>query len=147
MPLFAPQVAYGFGRESCQLAISSSPGDLNTFRFPSIHFSQHLPSAIKESLLPLRFSSTTISLSLQTAEKRLLMSGQTIRFLTSDEKMSSLGKHARTDERMEGDPNAFLSVLINGNCFQVNILRHPLSVRWVLMHDAVLVPGQICSRR
>lgn len=46
------------------------------------------------------------------------MSGQRIRFLTSAEKKSSLGKESRMDERMEGDPNAFISVLINGNCFQ-----------------------------
>ncbi|KAF6222030.1 hypothetical protein HO133_001998 [Letharia lupina] len=46
------------------------------------------------------------------------MSGQKIRFLTSAEKMSSLGKHSRIDERMEGDPNAFVSVLIDGDCFQ-----------------------------
>ncbi|CAD6591211.1 MAG: hypothetical protein ASARMPRED_005263 [Alectoria sarmentosa] len=46
------------------------------------------------------------------------MSPRKIRFLTSAEKMSSLGKHSRDDERMEGDPNAFVSVLINGNCFQ-----------------------------
>ena len=47
------------------------------------------------------------------------MSGKKVRFLTSAEKMSSPGKHSREDERMEGDPNAFISVLINGNYFQV----------------------------
>lgn len=51
------------------------------------------------------------------------MSKQRIRFLTSAEKMSSLGKHSRVDDRMEGDPNAFISVLINGNCFQVSFLQ------------------------
>ena len=71
------------------------------------------------------------------------MSGHKIRFLTSAEKMSSLGKHPRTDERIEGDPNAFISVLINGNCFQVKLPRHPLNVRYVLMPDSTLVSGQI----
>ena len=51
------------------------------------------------------------------------MSGRKIRFLTSAEKMSNLGKHPRPDERVEGDmeidPNGFVSVIINGNCFQV----------------------------
>ncbi len=75
------------------------------------------------------------------------MSGQRIRFLTSDEKMSSLGKHSRADERMEGDPNAFISVLINGDCFQVKLPRYPLNVRWALMPDAILVPGQIRLQR
>ncbi len=50
------------------------------------------------------------------------MSGPKSRFLTSSEK-TSLGKHPRFNERMEGDPNGFISVLINGNCFQVKILR------------------------
>ena len=55
------------------------------------------------------------------------MSEQKIRFLTSAEKMSSLGKHSRVDDRMEGDPNAFISVLINGNCFQVKFSRDSIS--------------------
>ena len=57
------------------------------------------------------------------------MYGNKIRFLTSAEKKSHLGKHSRINERMEGDPNAFVSVLINGNCFQVKLWRHPLRVR------------------
>ena len=56
------------------------------------------------------------------------MYGNKIRFLTSAEKKSHLGKHSRINERMEGDPNAFVSVLINGNCFQVKLWRHPLRV-------------------
>ena len=51
------------------------------------------------------------------------MAERKIRFLTSAEKKSSLGKHTRYEDRMEGDPNAFISVLINGNCFQVSIQR------------------------
>lgn len=68
------------------------------------------------------------------------MSGQRIRFLTSAEKKSSLGKESRMDERVEGDPNAFISVLINGNCFQVKLSRDPSSVMWVLMQSDILVP-------
>ena len=79
------------------------------------------------------------------------MSERKIRFLTSAEKMSNLGKHSRTDERMEGDmeidPNGFVSVLINGNCFQVELSRHLSRVRWMLISSASLVPGQICIRR
>ena len=75
------------------------------------------------------------------------MSGHRIRFLTSVEKMSSLGKHSRTDDRMEGDPNAFISVLINGNCFQVKLPWHPSNVRLVLTRDSILVPGQIRLQR
>ena len=71
------------------------------------------------------------------------MPEQNIRFLTSVEKMSSLGKHSRDDERMEGDPNAFISVLVNGNCFQVKLLERLLSMRWVLMPCVVLVPRRI----
>lgn len=57
------------------------------------------------------------------------MSEQKIRYLTSAEKVSSLGGHIRGEERMEGDPNAFISVLIDGNCFQVKFLGRPSCVR------------------
>ena len=52
------------------------------------------------------------------------MAAHKFRFLTTAEKVSSLGKHSRIDERMEGDPFGFVSVLINGNCFQVRLQDH-----------------------
>lgn len=68
---------------------------------------------------------------------------QNIQFLTSREKMSSLGKHQRVGDRMEGDPNAFISVLINGNCFQVLFSGDVLDARWSLMLSATLVSRQL----
>ena len=61
----------------------------------------------------------------QIVEKhQATMSGKKIRFLSSSEKMTSLGKRSRIDERLEGDPNGFISVLIDGNCFQVSSQRN-----------------------
>ena len=54
--------------------------------------------------------------------------GQRIRFLTSAEKKTTLGKRSRFEERLEGDPNAFASVLIDGNRFQVGPLKQALRV-------------------
>ncbi len=67
-----------------------------------------------------------ISSTIKISQASTLMSGPKSRFLTSSEK-TSLGKHPRFNERMEGDPNGFISVLINGNCFQVNTPRDTLS--------------------
>ena len=72
------------------------------------------------------------------------MDGQNIRFLTSAEKKTTLGKRSRFDERLEGDPNAFISVLIDGNCFQVGLLKQSLRVNCELMPSATLVFGQVC---
>ena len=69
------------------------------------------------------------------------MDGQNIRFLTSAEKKTKLGKRSRFDERLEGDPNAFISVLIDGNCFQVNLLTQSLPVDCELTPSATLVFG------
>lgn len=65
--------------------------------------------------------------------------GQKIRFLTSAEKKTALGKHSRFDERPQGDPNAFVSVLINGNCFQVGLVKQSLQVNFELMLSTTLV--------
>ena len=72
------------------------------------------------------------------------MDGQNIRFLTSAEKKTTLGKRSRFDERLEGDPNAFASVLIDGNCFQVGLLKQSFRVNCELMPSATLVFGQVC---
>ena len=72
------------------------------------------------------------------------MDGQNVRFLTSAEKKTTLGKRSRFDERLEGDPSAFLSVIIDGNCFQVGLLEQSLRIDCELMPGATLVPGQVC---
>ena len=69
---------------------------------------------------------------------------QNIRFLTADEKKTSLGKHPRLDEPIEDDPSAFISVLINGDCFQVQPLDYSSNIRRMLMVSARKVSGQIC---
>ena len=75
------------------------------------------------------------------SEASVPMDGQTIRFLTSAEKKSTLGKHSRFDERLQGDPNAFVSVLINGNCFQVGLVKQFLRMNFELMSSTTLVSG------
>ena len=69
------------------------------------------------------------------------MDGHRIRFLTSAEKKSTLGKRSRFDERLQGDPNAFVSVLINGNCFQVGLVKQSLRMNLELMSCTTLVSG------
>ena len=71
--------------------------------------------------------------------------GLKIRFLTSAEKKTTLGKRSIFEERMEGDPNAFVSVLIDGNCLQVGLLEQSLQLNRELMLITTLVSGQVCE--
>ena len=72
--------------------------------------------------------------------------GQKIRFLTSAEKKTILGKRSRFEEREEGDPNAFISVLIDGNTLQVGLFKHSLQVNRELMLFNMLVSGRVCEQ-